>query len=986
MIINRPDTLVRKLQKSFYAGLYFTALLLSANLYAATCPDEFGFYSRGTLRTGNNVSINGNAVPSNNGGSEDGINPNTGVLEVQSPLFNLPALNPSSFPNNNSNTDTSASTIAAGNYDEITVSDNTTTTFTGGTYNIDTLVVEEDATIILAPGIYYIDTLEMAEDSSLVISPSGSVQIYLGDAAEINEDVSINAGGAAGNLTINLYNNADFEANEDVTFNGVIYSPYNSSDIEFGENANITGGLVTNGKIELDDNSVLNYGTNEQTAVANVIPCTGALHHIEIQHDGSALTCEPESVTIRTCANTDCSSLYTADVNITFSPSGWLGGDTQTVTNGSGTLQFQNTSVGSVSLGINSSSPNPTNSTVCLNTTTGLNDCNLSFFDTGFIYTIPSQTSCTTSTAITISAVRLDDTSQACVPTFVSQTRDVVFSLNYVNPNSGTRSLTLNHNGTDYTPIDDSTSQTVPFSFDGNGQATFTINYADAGQISLASLYTGSAGTGDAGLSMAGSTTFVTRPAKLYVYADEANAACAGSLPTCSAFKRAGETFNLNVRGACSDNSVTPNFQLSGLTVSHTNTAPAITQGTLGTTSFDVVAGENGEHTISQTVSEVGAYTFTAELPVSGYFGETIGDATLNSSSVIGRFYPDHFCLSANSIVNRTDANTATGCSDGFSYLDEEFDVRFMLTAQAQNAVCTDGTLTQNYHAAWSKFSTPFTEDTSNATEQGKWNFAAVNDPGGTPVNLSSRISIDSATSSPAIFTNGTADITAKLNINRSGAAPAYTPEASFDDVRIGINPLDTDDVAIDTTDLTIASDTYREAGNTVLYFGRLFAENAFGTNQPDVGLDMYARTEFCNNVSGAVCTDWQQQTLDSCTLYNINPPPGVELGANPGSIGTPGYYLRASPTMTSSIFNFDDDGAAASYARLHVPDSNNHSAGWRLFYTAGGNGGDFTIPFRFPFNSDPTVHPYLLHMDGIASFGQFRGDDRIIFWREVLE
>lgn len=790
------------------------------------------------------------------------------------------------------------------------------------------------------------------------------------------------------NDRLQIYINGSLDNSNTFNTNGVLG---NMATLYVGDNrstylASGASGNSANGSIDEVRiySSVLTQGQIDADRLATH-PCSVSFDHIQIEHDGSALTCEPENIIVRTCANSDCSSLYTGDVSISFTPSGWVGGDTQTITGGSGTLQLQNTSAGIVTLGVSNSAPITTNPLVCLNTATSLNDCNLTYFDTGFIYTIPTQTSCTTSAPITISAVRLDDNSQACVPAFVSQTRDVDFSLTYVNPNSGTRDLTLNYSGTDYTPINNATSQTVPISFDGNGQASFNVTYPDAGQITLNSLYTGSAGTGDAGLSMAGAATFITKPARLYVFADEANSACLGSLPTCSAFKAAGESFNLKVRAACSDNSVTPNFELNGLTITHTNTAPAIAQGTLGTGSFDMLAADNGEHTISQTVSEVGVYTFTAALPVAGYFGETIGDVASNTSSETGRFYPGHFCLSANTLNNRTDADTAAGCTDGFSYLDEDFEVRFSLTAQAMNAACGDGSSTLNYDNSWSKFATPFTDDTSNANEAGKYNFGAVNDPAGSPVNLNTRISIDTAASSPTVFTSGQADVTAVMNINRSGIAPAYTAETPFTDVRIGINPIDSDNVTIDATDLTIGVDSYREAGNTAFYFGRLFAENAFGTEQQDVGLDMYARTEYCNAVSGGVCSDWQHKTDDSCSLYNINPPAGVVLRET-FSLPPPGYYQRASASVTSSVFDFADVGSAPSYARIHVPDTNNHSGGWRLFYNGGGTGGDFTIPFLFPFNTDTSVHPYLLHVDGVASFGHFRGDDRIIFWREVLE
>ena len=790
------------------------------------------------------------------------------------------------------------------------------------------------------------------------------------------------------NDTLQIYINGSLDNSNTFGTNGVLG---NLGTLHIGDNRTsylVSGATGDSANGSIDEvriyNSVLTQGQIDLDRMATH-PCGGALDHILIEHDGSALTCEPENITIRTCANADCSSLYTGDVNISFTPSGWVGGDTQTISGGSDTLQLQNTTAGTVTLGVSNSAPSASNALVCLNTSTLANDCSLTYYDTGFIYSIPTQTSCATSAPITISAVRLDDTSQACVPTFVSQTRNLDFSLTYVNPNTGTSDLTLNYNGTDYTPIDNVTSQTIPISFDTNGQANFTVTYPDAGQITLNSLYTGSAGTGDAGLSMTGASTYVTKPAKLYVFADEANSACTGSVPTCSAFKRAGENFNLNVRGACADNSVTPNFLLNGITISHTNTAPAIAQGTLGTSNINMLAADNGEHTIAQTVSEVGAFTFTATAP--SYFGETIGTPALNTSTEIGRFYPDHFCLTNNILTNRVDANTASGCTDNYNFLDEEFQVQFSLKAQAMGSACGSTDITQNYDGNWSQFTTPFNENTTLPAESGKWNFAAVNDPAGTPTNFNSRISINTTTSAPATgnFTNGQLDVTAVLEVNRLGSAPNYTAETALTDVHIGINPVDQDNVQIDSTDLVIAANNYRDVGTTSLFFGRLFAENAFGTNQPDLGLDMYARTEYCNAVNAGTCTDWQIKTDDSCSIYNIAPPVDTALGrllANDGE----GYYQRASATVSSSVFDFDDDGTAPSYARVHVPDTNGHSAGWRLFYTGAGDGGDFVIPFTFPFNVDPAVHPYLLHTDGIASFGQFRGDDRIIYWREILQ
>ena len=713
-------------------------------------------------------------------------------------------------------------------------------------------------------------------------------------------------------------------------------------------------------------------------------PCAITFDHLQIEHDGTALTCQPETVTVRACVDAACTSEYTSDVTVTLTPTGWTGGDTQVVFGGHTSFVLPHTSPGAVTLGISTPSPNPANGVQCLNTATGSNDCTLTYYDSGFIYSVPTQTACATSNDITISAVRLDVNTQQCAPTFVSQTRNLAFSLAYSNPGTGSKTLTLNYSGTNYNV--NTSGVSVPINFDGSGQANVKLTYPDAGQISLNSQYTGSAGTGDAGLVMNGSASFVAKPAKLYVFSDDPNSACTSASPSCSAFVHAGEPFNLKIRGACADNSVTPNFQLSGLTLTHTNVAPAINQGTVAVSNFDIGPSDNGEHVISnQSVSEVGAFTFTAIPPGAGYFGETIGDTTSNTSAIIGRFSPDHFCVIDSHLFNRTDPNTASGCSDGFNYLDEEFTLTTTLTAQNFGSACAASGITQNYTGNWSLFNTPFDDNTTLGAEPGKWNFAAVNNPTASATDLSARLSINQTTSS-GDFSNGTADLTTRLKLTRAGTAPTYTAETPLTDVHIGINPVDTDNVGLDSSNLTINSQTYYDVGNTALYFGRIIAENAYGSNDPNTPLDMYARTEYCNAVSAGSCSDWQPKSDDSCTLYNIAPPTDTALGLNAANDSLGGYYQRASANLSSGIFNFDDLGAAPSYARVHVPDTSGHSAGWRLFYTGGGDGGDYTIPFNFPFNSDPSQHPYLLHQDGVASFGQFRGDDRIIYWREILQ
>jgi hypothetical protein len=75
-----------------------------------------------------------------------------------------------------------------------------------------------------------------------------------------------------------------------------------------------------------------NYDGTARVCLAN------PLDHFEILHDGNGFTCEPETVTIKACANEDCSIPYTDTISITLSPSGWDGGDTITFGNAQGEI------------------------------------------------------------------------------------------------------------------------------------------------------------------------------------------------------------------------------------------------------------------------------------------------------------------------------------------------------------------------------------------------------------------------------------------------------------------------------------------------------------------------------------------------------------------------------------------------------------------------------------------------------------------------
>lgn len=425
------------------------------------------------------------------------------------------------------------------------------------------------------------------------------------------------------------------------------------------------------------------------------------VHHYRIVHDGSGLTCNPETVTVQACMDAGCTSFYASAVSGTLSPSNTA----FSITDGSGIapVAFRNNSAGTITLGITGASPVASNATTCLmdDGVTTSTSCDMTFHDAGFVFDVPNLTSCATSANVTISAVRKDLTTQQCVPAFSNRNETLKFWSSYVTPATGTQSVAVN--GANVAVASPGTDVTL--SFDASGQSTITVNYPDAGDVQLNASYIGATGGPDEGLVMTGNDRFVAVPAKFIVNSGDANAACATGDATCSAFTQAGAAFNLDVSAACADNTVTPNFIATGITLGHNLVAPSALSGgvagILGNGSIDIVDADNGSATINnQSIDEVGVFTITAAL--DSYLGITAASGTHlieGLSNNIGRFIPARLAISGN--IPTFD----NGCTAGalpYTYLGQDFGLLTnpIVTVSPQN---TAGTFTRNYGGAFWK-------------------------------------------------------------------------------------------------------------------------------------------------------------------------------------------------------------------------------------------------------------------------------------------
>ncbi len=768
-----------------------------------------------------------------------------------------------------------------------------------------------------------IDAVHVLTNGHILLSTTGSARI---GSLNFRDGDIVEYDPATGNATLFLSEDI-FAANEDI------------DGFHLLDNGRVllsTTGSARIGSLSFRDGDIVEYdpatgnatlffsedrfGNSADVNAIDILPPIIPLDHLRIEHDGNGLTCQPEQVTLRACANADCSSVYAGAVTVTLSPSGWEGGDTVSFSGGTTTVALRHVTPGSVTLGTTSVTPPPANATTCLNTASGGTDCTLTFHDTGFVYTIPTQTACAVSAPVTIAAVRKDDATQRCVPAFANRTADVNFWTTYVDPASGSRQLTLNNGSADYLLATASPGTAVPLAFDANGETQVTVSYPDAGRLTLNSAFTGSGA--ESGLVMTGSADFVTKPARFVVQSPDLNADCASGDATCSVFRPAGDGFSLTVRAACADGTATPNFAHDNIALSHGLVAPAGgSPGTLGVTTTAITAGSGGEVTLgNQSVTEVGVFRFTARLGAP-WLGETaIGDATTNTSPNIGRFVPAWF-----------DVSRVQGCeTGGFTYAAQPF----VVTATAYNSL---GNITRNYAG-----SLGFAFDTT------------LSDAGDT-LNFSNNV-IPAGSFGSGIGTR--ADVT-------------YTfPDPATAPVTLRLRATDPDGVS-SAGHLEPATD---------IHSGRVRMANAFGSELIDLQVPMTVQHH-----DGTAFTDFPADvcSVASLTLAPVDGSVTVGTGANPGET-----CIRDDDAESGSA-NCSDASQlpgplAAQFEEPPV------DASFNLWLKAPGEN------FTGSVDVNATVAPWLrFDWDGDgtpddpaarATFGIYRGDDRIIYWRERFD
>jgi MSHA biogenesis protein MshQ len=391
------------------------------------------------------------------------------------------------------------------------------------------------------------------------------------------------------------------------------------------------------------------------------------------------------------------------------------------------------------------------------------------------------------------------------VPAFDSgAARDIKLRFAYGSPNSGSVVPTVGSALPPITTLATGSDQTLSLAFTG-GIATTNFRYQDAGSLTITASYTGSAGTGDAGLTMGtvlGNASylnpFVVAPQNLVL----------SGIP--AAPLTAGSPFNVTVTAMnnCSPAATTQNFAGTVL-LSSSNPQPGI--GNATAISQNITVSSGGTASANTTWNEVGTIDLTAT--TSSYLGSGLN--VTSSATTAGRFQPAYF-----------ETFVTPGCAGSFTYTGltgppavagQPFTVQ--VKAKRFGGDATDGTNTANYAGAtWAKTVTLSDVNAGSGTF-GNGSFAATD------------------------FVSGKA--------SNTGVYYAIASQATAPSTLI-IRAIDDDSPAV--------SSSGHAEGSTVMRSGRLRLANANGSEL--LSLPLTARAEYFQSTS----LGWQPSSGDTCT------------------------------------------------------------------------------------------------------------------------
>ncbi|AEP28501.1 LamG domain-containing protein [Brumicola nitratireducens] len=836
-----------------------------------------------------------------------------------------------------------------------------------GSQNLSHFLVHSSGTISLAAGDY---TIYVESDDGF----SFVMETLSGDPIVFNK-FGLSTAGASNELrfegpTGNAQTGGSFSLTQDSVFSvaSIFFERDGGDFMEVSISNSIRASAPPSGYEILSDGAL-------SGKVTFGCPVISQINHYQIIHDGQGLTCAAETVTINACTNaydgscTLSNEAVTLDVRAT--------GSTSVVDTisfvGTGNASIPYTVAETVVLSLENASIAAANPVVCSDGSS--NSCSLAFADAGFRFLngstglsdiISNQISGTTF-PLRVQAVQNND--GVCEGLF-SGDKSISLSQENVDP-SGTAGLSFSVNGIDIAKRPGSTVTTLNFGADSIANIPTPI-YHDAGQIRLHADYN------IGGITLSGnSNTFWVSPAELVVSATLGSNALDGASATAARTHKAGDDFELSVTAFNSQGVITPNYSPGKIQFRLQRTGPTLSDSVDGALTYaaasiltsnaspvfqDVTLSNFALGVSSYTgayYSEVGLINLDVQDSNYGNAGIVIPAAAIN----VGRFIPDHFkqTVADNGFFaatcNATTAFTAysgqkdeaTNSIGAISYLTNP-----VIAITAYNK---QGNITRNYYQDSQGSVNDFMKlDVANVSMNTPTldQVAVGVDTNLLPLtaNMSQGIlSQNDLTALPGVVALPKGVLHYQLSdadnffYNRSANAlvAPFTSDIDFSVAAI----TDADNVNVTTT--VAASPTGVE-----IRFGRLVLGNSFGpetSNFPQpMQLEHFDGTGFIVS-SDNNCSNYDASKI-SLTNISLNPALTSKLG------GTGSFQLGKTQAI-----------------ELRAPGA--------------GNQGQIGVSYdaydwlNYDWDNDGV---YDDSPSAIATFGVYRGNDRIIHWREVFE
>jgi len=720
-------------------------------------------------------------------------------------------------------------------------------------------------------------------------------------------------------------------------------------------------------------------------------PCAATVpNHYAVTTPGTAVNCAPAAVTIAAHSSTHAVLATTDSITLSSSTGhgDWTlgtGGGAFTAgssNSGAASYTYAAADAGTAIFSLRDTYPesvkiNVTDGSVTATsgTATSAEDSALTFAPSGFITTngsnvataIGTQVAGSTSTqALALQAVRTDTKTGACAFAFPGgTTKSIGLEYQCNNPTAciAGQTLTITNNGTTTAIASNPNSgvasyTAVPLRFStANGEATISLTYSDAGQITLAAKYTIPLGSGAASANtMVGASQFVVQPSTLALSSIKSTASGtanpAASTASGTVFLGAGQAFSATVTALNTQGMATPNFgqetSPAVVTLVPALVVPAAGDDPSVSGAFNAFTGGIATGT-GFSWPEVGVITLTPT--VASYLGTTPA-VTGTTTGNVGRFIPNAFAAATNTPL------FSTACiAGGFGYVGQPFAylVAPVITVTAQ---ALGGATTKNYTGALMRL--------SNASLTGRTYTPTPSSPALTLTGL------PATSADPAIADLGTGKATLTFSAGSGISFARGSAIAPFNaNIALSINVLDSDGASASNPVSFGSGSGMAFSTGATQYYGRLNLGNALGSELLDLPMPLTTQY-YASTTQGFV-----PNTQDTCTTapalafsnYQLNLSAGETCARDSGKPGVSGQGCTAA--------------ASSRYASPAV------NGAFNLILAAPGSGNSGAV------NVTPSAPTWLQYLwsaisgintspTGLATFGIFPGPASRIYQREV--